>query len=196
VTIESHPYGDFIPKKAQGMIIGSFPIGKFTNPKRSHEIKSNEFNFFFGGEKNLLWKLLAHARKKELHQVSDIIQMLEELGVGIGDVIKSCRRKNGGASDSDLYQIEFNHELLQKIRRNKIKTLYFTSRKVETWFNQMFPETDDLKKISLISPSAQTLRSLVKNPIYLKWKLKHPFKKPLDFLFADYKRVFSRLNRK
>lgn len=196
MTIEFHPYGEFIPKKVQGMIIGSFPIGKFSNPKRSPEIKAHEFDFFFGGEKNLLWKLLAHARNKELRKVSDIIQMLEEMELGIGDVIKSCKRKDGGGSDSDLYEIEFNIELMKKIRQHDIKNLYFTSRKVEKWFNHLFPESDDLKKISLISPSAQTLRSLVKNPLYLKWKEKHPQKRPKDFLFADYDRIFSRLNRK
>ena len=196
MTVEFHPYGDFIPKKVKGMIIGSFPIAKFSNPKRSLEIKPHEFNFYFGGEKNLLWKLLAHARKKEIHHVSDIVQMLEEMELGIGDVIKSCRRKDGGASDSDLYDIEFNHELIEKIRTYKIKTLYFTSRKVENWFNKLFPESEDLIKISLISPSAQTLRALVRNPLYLKWKEKHPLKKPMDFLYADYVRIFSRLNRK
>ena len=29
--IEHHPYGDFFPKNAKYMIVGSFPIGKLTN---------------------------------------------------------------------------------------------------------------------------------------------------------------------
>jgi len=30
--IEHHPYGDFFPKNAKYVIVGSFPIGKLTNP--------------------------------------------------------------------------------------------------------------------------------------------------------------------
>lgn len=196
MKVEHHPFGEFIPRDAQGMIIGSFPIGKFTDPARSHEIKSHEFKFFFGGEKNLLWKLISHARKWDIHETKDIVEMLEDLKLGVGDVIVSCRRKNGGASDSDLYEIQFNHELLKVIRKHKIKILYFTSKKVESWFNQLFPETTDLEKILLISPSAQTLRAIGKNPRYQEWKLKYPDKKGLEFLYHDYKRVFSRINRK
>ena len=49
--LEKHPYGEFIPSHSYCMIIGSFPSGKFTNPQRRYEIKPQEFDFFFGGEK-------------------------------------------------------------------------------------------------------------------------------------------------
>lgn len=192
---EKHPYGEFIPKNASGMIIGSFPIGKFTNPKRHHEIKAHEFDFFFGGEKNLLWKLISQVVKKEIRSREDVEAMLNELGLGVGDVIESCVRKNGGASDSDLLQISFNLKLLDVIRAHKIETLYFTSKKVEQWFNRLFPDTTDLKKFCLISPSAQTLRSLGSNQNFQKWKVKNPDRKGIEFIYAEYKRVFSRIKR-
>ena len=196
MKIERHPFGEYLPPSVRGMIIGSFPIGKFTDPKRSHEIKPHEFKFFFGGEKNLLWKLISHARNREIQETNDIVALLNELKLGVGDLIVSCRRKNGGASDSDLYDIEFNHNLINVIRKNKIQELYFTSKKVEAWFNKLFPDTGDLKKILLISPSAQTLRALGRNGRYLDWKKEHPDKKAIEFLYDDYKRIFSRINRK
>ena len=59
------------------MIVGSFPIGKFTDPKRRHEI----------------------------------------------NVIKSCRRVKGSASDSDLYDIKWNLGLLDTIKKHHIKKI-------------------------------------------------------------------------
>lgn len=173
------------------MIIGSFPIGKFTDPDRRDEIKAHEYNFFFGGERNLLWKLIAHAQGLTLNSKEDVITMLEKMNLAVGDVILSCRRKKGGASDSDLYDIEFNLELLSVIRLQRIHKVYFTSRKVESWFNRLFPDSHDLEKVNLISPSAQTLRSLGKNPEYALWKLRNKNKASLNFLYESYAHVFG-----
>lgn len=171
---ETHPYGVFIPPKARAMIVGSFPIGKFSNPKRRHEIKEHELNFFFGGEKNLLWKLLGYAFDMPVSNVSEIKRLLKANGLAVGDVIHSCKRKSGGGSDKDLYDIHWNDELLDIIRKNKIHTIYFTSKKVESWFNKLFKETDDITKVSLISPSGQSVRSITRRADYLAWRRSHP----------------------
>lgn len=188
---EQHPYGEFIPKNARAMIIGSFPIGKFSNPKRFHEIKKHEFDFFFGGEKNLLWKLLGAVFNMPVKSRSDIKKLLLKQGLGIGDVIKSCKRKNGGASDSDLYDIEWNMELIDVIRKKKIERLYFTSRKVESWFNRNFKDTDDLIKISLISPSGQSIRSLTRREDFRVWEKTHRDAPKVDFILYDYRLKFN-----
>ncbi len=188
---EQHPYGEFVPKNATAMIIGSFPIGKFSNPKRRHEIKKNEFDFFFGGEKNLLWKLLSAIFEMPVTSRSDIKKLLTKNQLGVGDVIKSCRRKNGGASDSDLYDIEWNMELIKLIRKRKITTIYFTSKKVETWFHKLFKETDDLNKISLISPSGQSIRSITRLDDFKAWEARHKGDPKVDFILFDYRRKFN-----
>ncbi len=188
---ERHPYGEFIPVKARGMIIGSFPIGKFSNPKRRSEIKEHEFNFFFGGEKNLLWKLLGHAFDMPVSTVDDLKKLLSKNKLAIGDVIKSCKRVDGGGSDSDLYDIEWNKNLLNVIRENDIRTLYFTSKKVEQWFNALFKETDDLEKVSLISPSGQSVRSITKRADFILWRKTHPEARTVDFIFDFYRMKFN-----
>lgn len=190
--IEHHPYGEFIPKHPKAMIIGSFPIGKFTDPKRRHEIKPHEFDFFFGGEKNLLWKLISHVNKKNVTTLKELKELLEQSGLAIGDVIKSCRRVEGSASDSALYDIMWNLGLLAIIKRYGIKKIYFTSKKVESWFNKLFPD-HGLESITLPSPSAQSARGLVRNPNYLKWKLKHPHKRTLDYLKEHYEKLLNDL---
>lgn len=188
---ERHPYGEFIPKNADSMIIGSFPIGKFSNPKRRHEIKDHELDFFFGGEKNLLWKFLGNVFSMPVKTPGQVKKLLRIHKLGIGDVIRSCKRKKGGASDTDLYDIEWNDELIEVIRQNKIKTLYFTSKKVESWFNKLFKETDDLNKISLISPSGQSIRSLTRREDFKHWRAKNPEASSIEFIQHDYYLKFN-----
>lgn len=192
---EHHPYGEFTPKGVTGLIIGSFPIAKFSDPNRRHEIKPHEFEFFFGGEKNLLWKLLAECFDVEIKTRDDIVKMLTDHKLGVGDVIKSCRRHDGKSSDADLYDICWNDDLITVLRKKKIRTLYFTSKQVEKWFNRLFPGTqDEFEHVLLISPSAQSARSVVKRSDYLRWKRNHSNKKAFDFILHIYKEVFNKLN--
>lgn len=188
---EYHPYGEFVSKNATAMIIGSFPIGKFTHPKRRHEIKKHELDFFFGGEKNLLWKLLGAVFDMPVSTPSEVKKLLTVNKLGIGDVIKSCRRKNGGASDTDLYDIKWNLDLIKVIRERKITTIYFTSKKVETWFLKLFKETDDLNRISLISPSGQSIRSVTRRDDFKAWEKRHQGDPKVDFILFDYRLKFN-----
>ena len=183
---EHHPYGEFIPKKPKSMIIGSFPIGKFTDPSRKAEIKGHELNFFFGGEKNLLWKLIGESFGRVLRSKEEVVELLEERGIGVGDVIRSCERRNGSASDADLQSIEWNQDLFSVIQKYKIKKVFFTSRQVEKWFNKLFPQSDSVTKISLISPSAQSFRSLSRREDFINWRKKHPKEKSYNFILLDY----------
>jgi G:T/U-mismatch repair DNA glycosylase len=190
---EQHPYGEFIPSNPRAMIIGSFPIGKFSDPKRRSEIKSHEVDFFFGGEKNLLWKLLGEVFNLSVKTKEDVQSLLETQGLAVGDVIRSCFRKRGGASDTDLYNIEWNLDLLKIIRKYGIKKLYFTSKKVEVWFLLLFPDALDLERITLISPSGQSVRGLYKRPGFEAWVKKNPLEKKYLFILEDYKKKFQNL---
>jgi G:T/U-mismatch repair DNA glycosylase len=188
---EFHPYGEFIPPLAHSMIIGSFPIGKFTRPSRRHEIKKHEIDFFFGGEKNLLWKLLGSVFETDLSSKEAIVNLLKKEGIAIGDVIKSCHRKNGSASDADLYDIEWNTSLLDTIKRHGIKKVFFTSKKVEVWFNKLFPDTPYLEKITLISPSAQSVRALGHRSDFLEWQKNNPQTNKFEFILLFYRKIFN-----
>ena len=187
---ELHPYVQYLPKKPRLMIIGTFPIGKFTHPDRRPEIKPHEMDFFFGGEKNLLWKLLGDVFNRPVHNKCQAIELLEQEGIAMGDLIRACRRKGGGGSDSALYDIDWNVDLIQSIRSHQIPKIYFTSKKVESWFLKLFPDTDDLEKITLISPSAQSQRALYHDDEYLKWKLSHSDEKSYEYILKNYRAKF------
>ncbi len=172
------------------MIIGSFPIGKFSHPDRSHEIKDHEIRFFFGGEKNLLWKLIGDTFGRKLSSKKDIVELLTEKNIGIGDVIKSCVRQNGGGSDKDLLEIEWNKELLSVIKKHKIERVFFTGKGVEKWFLKLFPEAH-LEMITLVSPSAQSARALGKRPDFRAWRKKNPHTPVYEFILISYKKAFN-----
>lgn len=188
---EFHPYKEFLPPQAKVMIIGSFPIGKFSHPDRKQEIKSHELEFFFGGEKNLLWKLLGDVYHVRFKNVQELRKFLREKGIAIGDVIRSCRRKNGGGKDTDLYDIEWNLELLGIIRKKNIKKLFFTSKKVEAWFRRLFPDVAGIEMVTLISPSAQSYRSIPARKDFQDWRQRHPDHSIYDFILEDYRQKFD-----
>ena len=187
---EQHPYGTFIPEGCRAMIIGTFPIGKFSNPLRKNEIKNHEIDFFFGGEKNLLWKLLGDTFGKKLDTREKIIGFLKQKKLGVGDVISSCVRRNGGGADSDLKDIEWNHSLLKTLEDNKIKKIFFTGRHVERCFLRLFKDPG-IEMVTLISPSAQSARSIVKRPDYMVWRKINPARAIYEFILEDYKSVFN-----
>lgn len=189
---EYHPYGEFIPPHCESMIIGSFPIGKFTNPQRKNEIKDAEVDFFFGGERNLLWKILSEVFERPLRSKSEIESFLIEKRIGVGDVIKSCVRKEGRASDTDLTEIEWNEDLPGILKENGIRKIYFTSRQVERWFRNLNQGPLDLDWVTLPSPSGQAIRGLWRSQDYQKWKNSHPHKPSFSFLVFKYKEVFNR----
>lgn len=172
------------------MIVGSFPIGKFSDPSRRHEILPHEILFFFGGERNLLWRLLGDTFGVELKTKSQIQKLLREKRIGIGDVIRSCVRREGRASDKDLLEIEWNTDLLGDIKRHKIRKLYFTSVGVERWFHQIFPEAKGLETVTLISPSAQSARALGARADFKAWRRKNPERPAYDFILKSYRKVF------
>lgn len=190
---EVHPYGTFIPPQATSLIVGSFPIGKFTNPLRKHEIKDHELDFFFGGETNLLWRLLGDVFQRPLTNTKGVKKFLREFHIGIGDVIQSCERKDGSASDSALQNIMWNEDLLSHIQKYPVTTLYFTSKKVESWFLKLFP-LHGYKTVVLISPSAQSFRSLPHHPLYASWKKRHPKASAYEFILNDYKAKWRFVN--
>lgn len=189
---EIHPYGNFIPKGCRYLIIGSFPIGKFSDPRRKHEIKENEFEFFFGGEKNLLWRLIVDTFGVKLNSREEIVKLLTKEHIGVGDVIHSCVRREGRASDKDLLDIEWNTGLIDIIRKQKIEKLYFTSKGVERWFYRLFPEAREIKAVTLISPSAQSARGLGGTESFKKWRKNNPLTPTYQFILKSYQRAFLR----
>ena len=193
---EVHPYGEFVPPHSKFMIIGSFPIGKFTDEKRRHTIAENEIDFSYGGSRNHLWPLLGQAFNTDLNSKKKIKNFLSLKGIALGDVISSCIRKNGGASDGDLKDIVFNLELKSIIEKSEIKHLFFTSSKVKQWFESKIGCDKEVKKTMLISPSGSGLRRLSKEheQLYENWRTKNKDQSKSSFRKWFYTQIFNEKN--
>lgn len=158
---------------------------------RKHEIKENDIDFFFGGEKNLLWRLIGDTFGVRLKTKKDIVRLLTEKHIGVGDVIQSCVRLEGRASDKDLLEIEWNTDLLKVIRNKRIQKLYFTSSGVEKWFYRLFPDARDIEAITLISPSAQSARALGGSEKFKIWRKRNPLSPTYEFILKSYQKAFN-----
>lgn len=170
--MENHPYPTYMVPESRFMIIGTFPIGKFTNPDRRNEIAVNEIDFFYGGSRNLLWTVLSEVFSVGLQSRQTIESFLTTQRISVGDVISSCRRKNGRALDRDLYDQKWNFLLKEEIKKIPSVTLLFTSRYAEKWFfKHIDPEYCGLYKI-LISPSPSANRGIAGSSAFKEWKLK------------------------
>ncbi|MGZ3789175.1 MAG: hypothetical protein ACXVLQ_11670 [Bacteriovorax sp.] len=189
---EYHPYGAFFSTLSESLILGSFPIGKFTNPKRRKEIKPHEIDFNYGGEGNQLWPLLGMCFGLKLDTKEKILAFLEEKNFSVADIIKSCRRKKGRGSDADLYDIEWNKDLHGIIAEKKFKKIYFTSRGVRDWYVRHIGRVEGPEEIILLSPSANGVRSFPKLSEYKEWEKTVTYKnKAQVFRELFYKKIFK-----
>lgn len=190
---EFHPYGEFIPKNVQGLIIGTFPIRKFTARLMS-EIKPHEIDFHYGGEGNQLWKLLGASFELELTSKEAIQSFLEKQKLGVGDLIRSCRRKNQSSLDKDLYDIEWNTNLIELIQKHEIKNLYFTGKGVRQWFDRYILKPANFKPncelITLLTPASTGARAIGNMEEYKRYKDANPLASTFDFRLEFYRSLF------
>lgn len=192
-SIEIHPYGMFLPPKAKSIIIGSFPIAKFTSNRNKLVLKENEIDFSYGGERNHLWSLLSICFNEDLKSKNQIINFLEKKGIAMGDVIHSCRRIGTSSNDNDLRDVKYCPSLFSAISSSSIKTILFTSVRVEELFHRKIGRVKDITEILLISPSGNGIRKIPNR--YKKeleaWKILNPGKKLQEFRIYKYKKIFT-----
>ncbi len=189
-VLEHHPYTPFIPRGAKKMIIGNFPIGKFSNHGRLHEIKENDIVFYYGGATNRLWPLIGSCFDLELNSKKKIQDFLSIHGIGVADILQSCRRRGGSALDSALYDKTYNPNLAELIEEKGIRELIFTSKHVYQEFRKHIGKFPGLIHTVLISPSPNAVRGLVKNREYLKLKEKNSDLSVVEFRAIRYREVF------
>lgn len=188
--IEYHPYGPFIPPNAKSIIVGTFPIAKFTD--QTKKFKENEIDFSYGGEKSQFWKLLSISFNRELKNKDQILNFLRDEGIAIGDVIKSCQRINGSSSDNHLRNCEYFISLREIIISNSISKIYFTSAKVKFLFQSKIGSVEGVEEILLISPSGSGVRQIsnIYKDEYKKWKIMNSSGSPAEFRIYMYKTFF------
>ena len=62
--IETHPFGNFVPKKARYLLIGSFP-GKI----------DENYDFYYSNKRNQFWPIMENIYKVDLKTKSQKIKL-------------------------------------------------------------------------------------------------------------------------
>lgn len=127
--IETHPFGNFIPKDCHYLFLGTF-TGKITDPS---------YDWFFGTKRNQFWSILENVYKIELKNKSAKQILFNNLQMAITDIILECERNENTNADNNLINIVYNTTAITNIvLKNNIKSIYFSSRMAEKLFKKNF----------------------------------------------------------
>lgn len=140
--IETHPFGDFIPKKVKFLMLGSF-VSKPTNPSV----------WFYANGRNQFWPIMQEVYGIELNTTKQQKRLFERLNMALADIIYSCERHKNSNLDTNLFNIIYNvNGILDIINNYKIQKIFFTSRNAEKLFRKVFKNIT-IETICLPSPS-------------------------------------------
>lgn len=148
---QHHPFGFCIPKNVKYLWLGTFP-GK------------DPGEWFYGTKRTQFWKILEEVYKRDLSNLKDKRCLFEEMGLGVGDILKSAIRSEDTNADENLVDVEINFEEINKILENKnIKTIFFSSQNAFKLFKKYFKT--DKPTIVLPSPSPRYARMSLEQKI-------------------------------
>lgn len=140
--METHPYGSFVPTRARFLLLGSFP-GK---PEAGND-------WFYSNRRNQFWSILESVYNLRLDTKKSKQKLFTRLKIAITDIVYQCERLRGTNLDSNLVNIVYNTQEIEKLlRQNKIQKVYFSSRYVENKFKRLFGSIA-IDLITLPSPS-------------------------------------------
>ncbi len=159
--ISHHPFGPFIPKGAEKLIIGTIPPQRFcVDPKL---LGDDDVDFYYGSKNNHFWNIMNEITDAGLpfentdQAVEKRKALLRKLGTGITDMVASCIHRNGSASDSKL-DIRESKDLAELLLKHpQITTLIYTSEFVKSLVYQRYkkdhtrhPDAPDNKKRRMV----------------------------------------------
>ncbi len=149
MILEYHPFGNFIPQNVQYLVVGTFPGRQFSQ-RTQEENEKDETAFSYGG-RNQFWRIMEKIYNVELPTRNSKKQLLQNLDLGLLDLIHACRRKKSSNLDSDLTDIVWNKAEFERIfKENAIKTVFCTGKGVAQIFQKWYPTQS---YIALPSPS-------------------------------------------
>jgi hypoxanthine-DNA glycosylase len=145
--IETHPFGNFIPRKTKYLMLGSF----VTKP-------SNPYEWFYANGRNQFWPIMEEIYDSNFSTKEQQQKLFIQLEMALADIILSCERKKNSNLDINLFNIVYNTKAITDIiNKHNIKKVFFTSRYVETLFRKHFKvlieRHSKIEFITLPSPS-------------------------------------------
>lgn len=146
---ETHPFGHFIPPNVEYLVVGTFP-GRLYSQRTAAENEADEMAFSYGG-RNQFWRIMEKIYGIELLTRTSKKALFNNLKIGLIDIIHSCERKNQSNADTDLINIEWNRDVIERILiENDIKNILCTGVSVLKMIKTWFP---DAPAMALPSPS-------------------------------------------
>ena len=141
-----HPYEPYIPEGATKLIIGTMPPFRFCT-SGGRTLHDNDVDFYYGSRDNSFWKLLSEVTGTTLEfvntteAVNQRKQLLQELHIGITDIVGSCIHRNGKSDDASLISIEPKPLDQLLLEYPNIEELIYTSRaEVKKLINRFFAD--------------------------------------------------------
>ncbi len=123
-----HPYKPYFPEGATKLIVGTLPPPRFT----TGELKPDDVNFCYGSRDGLLWPVLDAIFDIGLRYENTNVAVkqrkdfLASRGIGICDIVASCKRDKIDASDLGMQEPQLR-DVVEYLRQYpKIDTLIFT----------------------------------------------------------------------
>ncbi|MDP3917687.1 MAG: hypothetical protein Q8Q30_00730 [Candidatus Woesebacteria bacterium] len=148
--IEKHAFGDFVPKNAKYLMLGSF-----TARKNNIDLS---YDWFYCTKRNQFWSIIEKVYNLNLPDKDSKMKLFTKLGIAFSDMILSCERKDNNNLDSNLTNFVYNTTAIRNIfKSNGIQKVFFSSRFVEKEFKRKFTKIVDkfpsVEFITLPSPS-------------------------------------------
>lgn len=214
-----HPYPPFIPENATRLIAGTLPPPRFT----TGELKEGDVDFCYGSRDGLLWQVVDQLFRLDLkfestqEAVDQRKQFLVEHGIGICDVVESCKREKIDASDLGMNQVELRDLISILGKHPKIDTVIFTGGNSKNGPEYFFRKllkiyglglkviSDDVPKmyqflldgrlintVSLTAPSGSANRAIGSMQLYKDLKRQNPEFNTVDFRVLQYRQFFEK----
>ncbi|WP_299257426.1 uracil-DNA glycosylase family protein [uncultured Aquimarina sp.] len=213
----THPYEPFFPEGATKLIVGTLPPPRFT----SGELKKGDVDFCYGSISGLLWPVLDRIFDLKLkfktteEAVAQRKNFLASRGIGVCDIVHSCKRDKIDASDLGMQYIELRDVVSYLHQYPKIDTLLFTGGNSKNGPEYFFRkhlknyqlqlalvsnniprihsfqlEERTIKTVSLTAPSGAANRSIGSLQSYKDQKNQNPTFNTIDFRVMQYSGFF------
>lgn len=216
--VHRHPFDPYIPEKSSKLIVGTLPPPRFS----LGVLKPDDVNFCYGSRDGLLWPVLDRIFQLDLtydnsnEAVLERKSFLNSRGIGICDIVESCKRNKIDASDIGMQDIVPRNILGYLEKHPSITTILFTGGNSKNGPEYLFrrhlrdhdlslvlmsndiPRIHQLKiskhrvisTVSLTAPSGSANRAIGAMPAFKKRKEKSPEYNTMDFRVNQYRYYF------
>jgi len=215
-----HPYPPFLPEEVSKLIVGTLPPPRFS----MGVFKQGDVNFCYGSRDGLLWPVLDRIFGLNLeYQNSELAilqrkKFLKQIGVGICDMVASCKRQKVDASDLGMTAIVLRDIVGLLEIYPSVDTLLFTGGNSKNGPEYLFrrhlktkglklelhsdqtprihqfklgPSNRIVKTVSLTAPSGSANRAIGSMSYYKHQKAKKPRYTTFDFRVEQYAPYFK-----